>query len=244
MSWLVGCLLSFVALSASAAELRMLTDSHAPLQFQQGNELVGFGVDVVHELAARTGDRVQVQQVPLLRALRGAASEPDTAVFTIMRSAEREAQYQWVGPLLELDVALYSENPRQSPILSLEQAGRAGRIVLPRKWLAYDYLHKQGLNNLYGVDTPEQMMRLLQMGRADLVAVDTLSVATLARQVGLQPSALHYQMSLLKHGAYIAFSPHTDPALVARWQKALDEMNRKGRLQQLRQRWQLDRPTR
>ncbi|SDH59922.1 substrate-binding periplasmic protein [Pseudomonas panipatensis] len=244
MSWLVGCLLSFLALSASAAELRMLTDSHAPLQFQQGNELVGFGVDVVHELAARTGDSVQVQQMPLLRALRNAASEPDTGAFTVLRNAEREPRYQWVGPLLEVDIALYSAKPLQPAITSLEQARRVGRIVLPRKWSSYDYLRQQGLNNLYGVDTPEQMMHLLQIGRADLVAVDTISVATLAREVGLSPGELHFQMPLIAGHGYIAFSPQTDPALVARWQRALDEMQRNGRLRQLRQRWQLDRPTR
>ena len=123
---------------------------------------------------------------------------------------------------------------------SLQDASSQGRIAVPRKWLAYDYLRKQGLNNLYGVETPEQMMRLARLGRIEFVVADTLSIATLAREEGLAPSQLHYQMPLMKQGTYIAFSPQTDARQVARWQQALDEMNRDGRLEQLKQRWLSD----
>lgn len=239
MKRIAGCLLSFLIFTAVAADLNLLTDNHPPLHFQQGNQLVGFGVDVVQALAERTGDQVHMQQVPLLRALRVATTEPATGVFTVLRTAERERQYQWVGPLMDVETALYSANTQQ-PVRSLQDASTHGRIAVPRKWLAYDYLRKQGLNNLYGVETPEQMMRLARLGRIEFVVADTLSIATLAREEGLAPSQLHYQIPLMKQGTYIAFSPQTDARQVARWQQALDEMNRDGRLEQLKQRWLSD----
>jgi polar amino acid transport system substrate-binding protein len=239
MKRIAGCLLSFLTFTAVAADLNLLTDNHPPLHFQQGNQLVGFGVDVVQALAERTGDQVHLQQVPLLRALHVATTEPATGVFTVLRTAERESQYQWVGPLMDVETALYSANTQQ-PVRSLQDASTQGRIAVPRKWLAYDYLRKQGLNNLYGVETPEQMMRLARLGRIEFVVADTLSIATLAREEGLAPSQLHYQMPLMKQGTYIAFSPQTDARQVARWQQALDEMNRDGRLEQLKQRWLSD----
>ncbi|VVQ28990.1 hypothetical protein PS943_01087 [Pseudomonas fluorescens] len=239
MKRIAGCLLSFLTFTAVAADLNLLTDNHPPLHFQQGNQLVGFGVDVVQALAERTGDQVHLQQVPLLRALRVATTEPATGVFTVLRTAERESQYQWVGPLMDVETALYSANTQQ-PVHCLQDASTQGRIAVPRKWLAYDYLRKHGLNNLYGVETPEQMMRLARLGRIEFVVADTLSIATLAREEGLAPSQLHYQMPLMKQGTYIAFSPQTDARQVARWQQALDEMNRDGRLEQLKQRWLSD----
>jgi len=243
MRWVLGCLLSFFAFSAFSADLRMLTDNHPPLHFQQGDELVGFGVDVVHSLAERTGDHVRIEQAPLLRALQVAGTGSDTAVFTVLRTAERESHYQWVGPLMEVETALYAGSGKTQPLHSLQEASTVGRIALPRKWLAYDYLKKQGMRNLYGVETPEQMMRLLRLGRADLIVADTLTIATLAHEVGLEPDELHYQLPLMTQGAYIAFSPQADAHLVARWQTALDEMSRDGRLQQLKQRWLIDRVT-
>ncbi|KJZ62191.1 substrate-binding periplasmic protein [Pseudomonas fluorescens] len=239
MKRIAGCLLFFLTFTAVAADLNLFTDNHPPLHFQQGNQLVGFGVDVVQALAERTGDQVHLQQVPLLRALHVATTEPATGVFTVLRTAEREGLYQWVGPLMDVETALYSTNTQQ-PVRSLQDAASLSRIAVPRKWLAYDYLRKQGLNNLYGVETPEQMMRLARLGRIDFVVVDTLSIATLAREEGLAPSQLHYQMPLMKQGTYIAFSPQTDAHQVARWQQALDEMNRDGRLEQLKQRWLSD----
>ncbi|WP_282355120.1 transporter substrate-binding domain-containing protein [Pseudomonas sp. PS01303] len=244
MKLVVGCLLSFLTFTAVAADLRMLTDNHPPLHFQQGNELIGFGVDVVRVLAERTGDHVHMEQIPLLRALRIASTESNTAVFTVLHTVEREPHYQWVGPLMEVETALYAENGNAQPVLSLREARAVDRIALPRKWLAYEYLKKQGFSNLYGVETPEQMMQLLRLGRTNLVVADTLTIATLAHEVGLEPNKLSYQMPLMKQGAYIAFSPRTDAGQVARWQEELDEMNRDGRLQQLKQRWLINHATR
>jgi len=244
MKRLAGCLLTFLTFTAVAADLNMLTDNHPPLHFQQGNALVGFGVDVVQALADTAGDQVHFQRVPLLRALHLANTEPATGVFTVFRTAERESQYQWVGPLMDVETALFSTGSSRQPVRSLLEAGRQGRIAVPRKWLIYSYLQKQSVSNLYGVETPEQMMRLARLGRTEFVVADTLSVANLAREEGLSPEQLHYQMPLMKQAIYIAFSPLTDARQVARWQQALDEMSRDGRLEHIKQRWLVDRTPR
>ncbi len=111
------------------------------------------------------------------------------------------------------------------------------RFTVPRKWLVYSYLQEQDLTNLYGVETPEQMMRLFSLGRTDFVVSDTLSSAALAREQGMEPGRLQYQLPLMKQDTYIAFSRQTDPKQVARWQQALDTLRADGRLEKMRQRW-------
>ncbi|MBK5511726.1 substrate-binding periplasmic protein [Pseudomonas sp. TH15] len=233
VAWLLSCL----AMGANAADLQLLTDNHPPLHFLQGEQLVGYGVEVVQALAAQTGDRIHLQQVPLLRALRMASETPDTGVFTVLRTDERDNRYQWVGPLIEVETALYARSNNQPPVHSLEEADQLGRITVPRKWLIYSYLQQQNLKNLYGVETQEQMMRLFSLGRTDFVVSDTLSSAALARDQGMEPGRLQYQIPLMRQDTYIAFSPQTDPGQVARWQKALETLRTNGRLEQLRQRW-------
>lgn len=237
MKRIAAYLLSCLALAANAADLQLLTDNHPPLHFQQGDQLVGFGVDVVRALAEQTGDHINLQQVPLLRALRMAVDTPDTGVFTVLRTEERDDRYQWVGPLIEVETALYAQDTRHPRVQSLQEADRLGRITAPRKWLVYSYLQQQGLNNLYGVETPEQMMRLFSLGRTDFVVSDTLSIASLAREQGMEPGRLQYQIPLMKQNTYIAFSLQTDPKQVARWQQALNSLRANGRLEQMRQRW-------
>lgn len=63
MKRIAVCLLSLLTLTAVAADLNMLTDNHPPLHFRQGDQLVGFGVDVVQALADMAGDQVHFQQV-------------------------------------------------------------------------------------------------------------------------------------------------------------------------------------
>lgn len=239
MKWMLQALLPLLSLTAQAGELRMLTDNHPPLHFQQGPHMTGFAVEVVQALAQRTGDPVQVQQRPMLRALRDASEDADTAVFTILRTQERESRYQWVGPLMRTETALYTRSGDTPPISDLSQA--QGQIAVPRKWLVYSYLKQQGLDNLWGVDSPEIMMRLLQIGRVQYVVADTMSVSTFASNVGLPFEQLRYQMPLMHQDAYIAFSPKVDAARVARWQRALDAMKDDGSLQAFMQRWHIDR---
>lgn len=238
MKWMLQALLPLLSLTAQAGELRMLTDNHPPLHFQQGQRMTGFAVDVVQALAQRTGDPVQVQQRPMLRALRDASEDADTAVFTILRTQERESHYQWVGPLMRTETALYTRNGDSTPVTDLHQT--RGQIAVPRKWLVYSYLKQQGLDNLWGVDSPEIMMRLLQVGRVQYVVADTMSVGTFAAEEGLALDQLRYQMPLMHQDAYIAFSPKVDARQVARWQRALDGMKHDGSLQQLKQRWHID----
>ncbi|KTC43420.1 transporter substrate-binding domain-containing protein [Pseudomonas sp. L5B5] len=240
MKWMLQALLPLLSLAAHAGELRMLTDNHPPLHFQQGERMAGFGVDVVQALAQRSGDRIQVQQRPMLRALRDASEDADTAVFTILRTAERETRYQWVGPLMQTETALYTRSSDDTPVSDLRQT--RGQIAVPRKWLVYSVLRQQGLDNLWGVDSPEIMMRLLQIGRVQYVVADTMSVGTFAAEQGMALEQLRYQIPLMQQDAYIAFSPKVDPAQVARWQQALQAMEQDGSLQQLKQRWNIDRP--
>ncbi|KAE9644890.1 transporter substrate-binding domain-containing protein [Pseudomonas sp. PB103] len=237
MKRIAACLLSLLALTANAADLQLLSDNHPPLHFLQGDQLVGYGVDVVRALAEQTGDQIHLQQVPLLRALHLASEHPDTGVFTVLRTDERDNRYQWVGPLIEVETALYAQDNQHPPVHDLREADAIGRITVPRKWLAYSFLQQQNLNNLYGVETPEQMMRLFSLGRTDFVVSDTLSIASLARGQGMEPGRLQYQIPLMKQDTYIAFSLQTDPHRVARWQRALNKLRANGRLEQLRQRW-------
>lgn len=240
MNWIPGIMLSLLCLTAHAGELRMLTDNHPPLHYQQGEQMMGFGVDVVKALAQRSGDTVQIQLRPMLRALRDAARDDDTAAFTILRTAERETRYQWVGPLMRTETALYAGHGESPPVTDLSQV--QGQIAVPRKWLVYSYLKQQGLDNLWGVDSPEIMMRLLQIGRVQYVVADTMSVSTFANNAGLPLEQLRYQMPLMHQDAYIAFSPKVDAAKVARWQRALDAMKDDGSLQAFMQRWHIDHP--
>ncbi|WP_165670500.1 substrate-binding periplasmic protein [Metapseudomonas otitidis] len=232
---------AFATQSVGATELRMLTDDHPPLHFERDGELVGFDVDLLHAIARETGDSIQLEQVPLLRALVIAREAPDVAVFTILHTPEREADYQLVGPLLEVETALYAHADHAPVITGLDEARKVQRIAAPRKWLVYRRLQEMGFANLYGVDTPEQMMRLLRLGRTDLVAADTLSVDTLARGEGLAPEQLRYAAPVMHQGSYIAFSRQTDARIIARWQQALETMRADGRLVKLERKW-LGRP--
>ena len=94
-----------------------------------------------------------------------------------------------------------------------------GQIAVPRKWLVYRYLKQQGLDNLWGVDSPQVMIRLLQLGRVQYLVADTMSVSTFAAEEGMPFDQLP---------GWVAAWNKVDPALLS-----ITDVNRDGLLQRM-----------
>ncbi|WP_255840502.1 substrate-binding periplasmic protein [Pseudomonas benzenivorans] len=230
------------ALPVHAAQLVLYTEENPPLNFSQGGELSGFSTEVVRALAERTGDGVRIELGPWTRGYGKAMTSANSGVFSIARIAGREKAFQWVGPLVQTRNRFYTHKGAGLRIDSLEQAARAGRLVLLRNWYTHEYLSARGFTDLYTVTAPDKMMQMFGKRRADLLAASELALPALLAMAGMTPEQVEPQFVFLEHQSYLAFSPATAPAIVARWQAALDEMKRAGEFGELYRRWFPDLP--
>ena len=229
-------------LPVHAAQLVLYTEENPPLNFSQGGGLSGFSTEVVRALAGRTGDKVRIELGPWTRGYAKAMNSANTGVFSIARIAGRENAFQWVGPLVQTRNRFYTHKDAGLRIQNLEQAARAGRLVLPRNWYTHEFLLARGFTDLYTVTAPDKMMQMFGKRRADLLAVSDIALPSLLAMAGMTPEQVEPQFVFLEHQSYLAFSPSTDPAIVARWQGALDEMKRVGEFRELYRRWFPDQP--
>lgn len=222
---------------AQAAPLQLLTEDAPPMSFEREGRPEGLAVEVVRELARRLDEPIELQLVPWTRAYHLAQKQPDTAVFSTVRTAEREHLFQWVGPLLQGHTRFYSLRSRQLRIETLEEAARVQAIAVPRLWYSYETLKGLGLGNVLGVTGSRQMVRLLKLGRAQLIATEDLTLAQELAAGGLSLDQVQPQMVIMRSDYYIAFSPRTDSARVRRWQAMLDHLRAEGWLDQRIERW-------
>jgi polar amino acid transport system substrate-binding protein len=234
---LLCVLLLGLAAGLRAAPLQLYTEEYPPLNYARGERPVGLAVDLVREILARTGQGARISLVPWARAYQAAQSEPDSGVFVIMRTAEREALFQWVGPVAVVVTSFYALRGSGVRIASLEEARRVGTIAVPRQWYSYQALQASGLDNLYGVIGPQQMMSMLSHGRVPVVVADNVTLESLLALGGLQVADVEPLYGFLRSEAYIAFSPATDARRVAEWQAALDSMKRDGSFALIYRRW-------
>ncbi len=232
---LVGLWLGGPAL-VQATELLLFTEENPPLNFSRGGEPTGFATQIIEQLARRTGDAVRIELVPWTRGYGKAMKERNVGVFTTARIPERERLFQWVGPLTQTRNRFYTRKGSGLRIDSLAVA-QASRLVLPRQWYSYEYLAAKGFDNIYTVTSAEKMMQMFNQGRTDLLAVSDIALPELLAMVGMTPDQVEPQLVFLQHESYLAFSPTTDQAVVARWQAALDELKRDGGFTRTFHRW-------
>lgn len=232
--WLLACC---VGGSVLAEPLRLYTEEYRPLSYIDNGKLTGMAVEVVELLIQRTGQPAVIELVPWTRGYQKAQREVDVGLFATVRTPQREDKFHWVGPVAAGQTNFYSLKGSGLRIRNLADVERAGTLAVPRQWYSYEVLREKGLKTLYGVPTPQHMMRLFKHGRVALILVNNLALDEMLASQGLKREQVEQQFTLMAHSTYIAFSLNTNPALVSRWRQALNEMKRDGSLERIHRRW-------
>ncbi len=92
--WL-GVLLLGSCMPVLAAELRLFTEEYRPLSYSEKGKLTGMAVEVVEQLVEQTGQATHIELLPWARGYHLAQREANVGLFSMVRTPEREALFQW-----------------------------------------------------------------------------------------------------------------------------------------------------
>ena len=224
-------------INVTAAELRLYTEDYRPFSYLENGKPSGMAVAVVEELIRRTGERARIELVPWTRGYHQVRHQADTALFSTVRTAQREAEFQWVGPIAQGYTRFYTYKDAGLRVTSLDDVRHLGTLAVPKQWYSYELLREQALDNLYGVPTPQDMLRMFRHGRVKLLLANTLTLDGMLAEQGMNAGQLQEQFDLMTNGSYIAFSLQTDAERVAQWQQALQQMRQDGSLERIYRHW-------
>ena len=224
----LSCLLLFGGMSllplpASAQKLEIFCEEDRPLQFKAPDgSLTGLAVEVVQEIQKRVGNTDPIQMVPWARGLKYLNEKPNTVLFSMGRTAERNNLYHWVGPIGEKSMGLYVKADSTLQIKSLDDAKKVRAIGVYRDDLRDQYLTQAGFTNLQRTNASVQNYRMLMMGRIDMFASSEFEVAD------NKYTDVKLVFSFLQTQSFIALSKGTDTAVVTQWNNALAAMKKDG----------------
>lgn len=221
----------------AVAQLQLFTEEAPPMAFTRDDELHGMSIDIVRMLIDRTGHDAQIRILPWTRAYHLAQRDADTAIFSTVRTPEREDRFQWVGPILEGSARFYSLKARNVQIDTLQQAAASGPLALPKQWYSYEVLKTQGFDNLYGVPTARHMVTMLKRGRVQLIATDDMTLDAVLATDDLSREQVRAHLPFMQTAYYIAFSQQTDPSVVETWRQTLAEMRQDGSYEAIIRHW-------
>ena len=221
----IGSLL--LSANASAQNLSIYCEEVKPAQFiGDDGKLTGFAVEIVQEIQRRVGNKDTIQIVPWARGLEKLKHEPNSLLFSMARTAERDPQYQWIGPISETTYGLYVKADSKLKINSLDDAKRAGLIGVYRGDARDQILTRLGFENLDRANSTVFGFRKLMLGRVAMYADAPLAVKSLLESEGYKSTDVKLAYTFFRTQLYIATSKKTDPAIVERWNKALEQMKR------------------
>lgn len=230
-----------MAAAPSDRALVGFTENLAPLNYQDESGPQGFSVELLRQMATVAGLPLSLQVLPWMRAVQMAEAEPASVLFSLTRTTEREAQFQWVGPIAQRRILIYKLASRRD--LHLAQLSELGamRIGVARDSATDRALQAAGLKPgeqlELGLDDATNVRKLLA-GRMEFVALLDWAAAWNMRQLKKPYATLQPVMEQDTSRAYwYGLRPDADPALVRRLQAELDAIKRDGRYERLRQRY-------
>lgn len=163
---------------------------------------------------------------------------PNSALYTVARTPEREDLFQWVGPISNLRACFYTLSESGIQIETLEQAKLLASIATPRGWYTHDYLLKHDFQNIVATSTtPDDAFNQLINGEVDALLMFDTGTNWLCQKTNTPLSQINEQMEVDSYKGYIAFSLNTAVSVIQKWQNNLDAIKADGTFESIWNKW-------
>lgn len=228
-----GTVLVFSLLSGvvSAEPVRVLTEHSPPGEYlDDTGRVTGATAELVRELMQRAGEPGDITLLPWARAYNIALRGPNVALFETTRTAAREEQFKWVGPIKRIIKGIYIRREGGVELSSLDDARELGGICAYLGGSAGQTLLAAGFSNLEQPTQPSQCLEMLMYGRVDAWITSDIGHVALFAESDFQVSDAIPAYIMDTQYLYIAFSLDTPDSTVERWQQSLDQMKQDGSL--------------
>lgn len=234
------CLIVSFNFAHAETPLRLLTEDFPPYQYYEGSgetkSLTGISIEVVKALQEKIGNADEIKVLPWSRALKMLRTQPNTALFSTVRTPEREKQFKWVGPIAVAEVVFFKKKGSPINFTSLEEAKNVGKIGVTKNIATHEMLVNLGFENLdvmqSGADK-KNLKRLLK-GRIDIYPTAHYAGIFIAKEEGvIDQIEMIPNVKLLMGHLYIAFSKDTDDQIIHKWQVGLDTLRSEGTIDEI-----------
>lgn len=220
---------STVASPCSGGEILFMTEELYPFSYLDENGTIqGRSVEVVRELQKRLNCSARIEIHPWNISYEAALHTPGDAVFSTVRTTEREGQFAWVGPIASLEYVFYSLSDRGIALQSLEAAKSAGEIAVVEGDARHDFLTRNHFTNIRTYSSDEECIGALLNRSVTLFLGSSATTPETLRKKSIPGGTIVPVYTLLRSDLYLAFNRETSPAVVQVYQDALDAIKADG----------------
>ena len=216
----------------SAPKLQVVTEEGYPINYLDTNtgEVVGFATEFLKLLLQEADLEYELKLIPWSRAYRKAISEPNVIIYSMGRLPERESQFEWIGPVMDITYNLYGLTRKADQYPRDIEKLKTYRVAVTKNDLNHSYLKNNGFTNLIFVHDYPHMNNLLERERVDFIASSLTGTYFFTQRYNKGFSYLTpiHGFSDLDVSLYYAVSKNTDSGVVKRLKEAYKVLVDKG----------------
>jgi len=213
--------------------LTVLTEQYPPFNYMENGALKGLSYDLLALMLADLDQPELLERIELVPWARGyqmVQYQPNTLLFSMVRTEQRENLVSWVGPILTNYAACIGKTELSGEFTARPRAeslrGKAVGVI--RKDVVDQLVHADAdfsQAKIELIDYPSQAVELLEHDRLDLWCYTKEAVQFYFNQKGVALSNYTTLVDLGPSGElYYSLHRDTDPAIVDALQAALDRL--------------------
>lgn len=220
--------LSFSAVFAAYADLppvRVVTELSPPHQTVEDGKVGGVSTRIVEATLKQAGLTSRIEMYPWARAFYIATSSPNVLIYNMARTAAREKEFHWIGPVANYRLGLVRLTERTDLTPNHIKDLGSAVIAVQRDDFSYLWLKQQGMKVGKELQLSADILeswRLLLKGKVDYVIDDETALRLMEKQLAQPEGVTRFVLAIaqLEQKTYLAASKDTDPELVLKLQQA------------------------
>lgn len=228
---LCSCLLlTSISLQSHAEAIEVVTEDSL-YAYQRDDKVVGPGIRIAEETlrGAHLTD-YSLSLYPWARAYEKALHEPNVLIFPLDRTPAREHLFKWVGEIHRVASRLYKMRDSEGITVNNLEDARQYSIGVVRNDAKQIYLQQRGFTRLViSANNHDNFQKLLNR-QVQLLPMPENTARLLSKDAQVDFTSLEevYTLDEQPHRVHLAFSLSTPDEVVAKAQRAFDQLKASG----------------
>jgi polar amino acid transport system substrate-binding protein len=228
--------------------VQFVTEDLPPLQIERKNQPpTGALIELIKLIIEDAGIDAKITIFPWARSYELAIKKPNTFIFSMLRSDDREEKFIWLGKLFTIQS--YFAALKSNSAIHVENIEQAKQYAVGaiRHDLAENYLLNKGFThkkNIYVSNKYPALWNQLFTGKTDLVFTNSIIWRHEIMEASFDPAEVElvYEINDFASDLYLAAHLATDKTVIDKVKASFEAIKTDGRYQQIMNKWQLSTP--
>ena len=216
---------SLFVLSLNAEVFKVYTEQNPPYNFLENGKLKGFSTLLLEQLFQKSGHQIfgnTIEVLPWVRGYDQVLHEKNVVLYSMVRTPEREALFQWVGPIGKMTLGVIAKKNSHIMIATPDALHRYKIATIPDTASGRALLENGfRLEELERFSNVASQLKKLKENRVDAISFGVEPTLKLLQDLGSDASEYEVVYVFKESDLYFAFSKETDLNLIAELNETL-----------------------